>query len=59
MKRKLDDIISVVLALSVTVLFVCQTIASWPTPVRLNHFHVERLNPFTFFRTAHPVTARN
>jgi hypothetical protein len=38
MKRKLDDTISVALAVEVTLVFAGQTVASWPAPLRLNEF---------------------
>ncbi len=52
MVRKIDDIVSVVLALSATALFVGQTLLSWPRPFELGKFNLQYDNPITALHKA-------
>ncbi len=45
MGRKVDDFVSLLLALCVTVIFAALTILRWPEPFRLHEYHLERDNP--------------
>ncbi len=54
MKRNVDDIISIAITLAVTVIFIGQTIATWPSPFRLGKFQLEHHNPISaLFRHSH------
>lgn len=59
MNRKLDDIVSLLLAISVTLLFIGQTIANWPDLARLDRFRLEHDNPFAALHISNTVTALN
>jgi hypothetical protein len=53
MGRKFEDIVSVTIAISLTLLFVEQTFARWPTPLRLQNFSIERTSPFEVLHSRH------
>ena len=46
MHRKSGDLVSITIALGLTVLFVGETLARWPSPSRLHTFQIEYINPF-------------
>jgi hypothetical protein len=45
-----DDLLSIVIALAVTVLFASQTLASWPAPFQLSRFEIQYDHPVTALR---------
>ncbi len=53
-------IVSLTIALAVTIIFVGETVALWPTPLRLSEFHLEFYNPFAVLRHgSHQMIAGN
>ena len=49
MRQKLDDFVSVALALAVSILFVGTSVVRWPHPYRLQKFQIEYAEPFGSF----------
>ncbi len=53
-------IVSLTIALAVTVIFVGETVAEWPVPFRVSKFQLEFQNPFAVLGpVSHPTIARN
>ncbi len=46
MRPKLDDVVAAAAVSAVTTIFLAETIALWPEPMRLNEFKLVIENPF-------------
>ncbi len=45
-----EMIVSLTIAIAVTIIFVAETVLEWPTPFRLSEFQLEIYNPFAVLR---------
>ncbi len=45
--RRSEFLVSIVIAVALTILFVGQTVLDWPDPMHLSRFHLEYYNPFS------------
>ncbi len=50
MGQRRDYLVSLAIALVVTVVFLAETMTAWPHPFRLHTFQLERDNPFAGLR---------
>ncbi len=52
--NRLELIVSLTIAFAVTIIFVVETVAHWPTPFRMKEFQLEFHNPLAVLRHVPP-----